>query len=313
MEQEGATWRWRVIGAGHLAIQDSFAAAALREWAMEARTLATERGQAASKSAMRSWWRWVDDQLRVGAGALHRVSKKEDIVAAAVVEAAHGPTLGLQSVLEDDLKTWKAIWERFKDTAAAPWRSETPVADELPKISATDIIDVSKTYKRHTGLGSDSLHPRWLGWLSMPVLEGLANLLMALERAGLWPVQVQTILIAQIPKADGGRRPIGLLAGLVRTWERIGKPIVAAWRCTVERSYNWAAKGRSPQAAVWKQALHAEAAAARGLQSAATLVDLVKAFEMVKLELVWRNGLVLHYHDPSPSAGGIRLREEALS
>ena len=56
----------------------------------------------------------------------------------------------------------------------------------------------------------------------------------------------------------------------------------------MERSYNWAAKGRSPEAAVWRQALRAEAAAAKGLQSAAALIDLIKAFEMAKLELVWK-------------------------
>ena len=46
---------------------------------------------------------------------------------------------------------------------------------------------------------------------------------------------------------------------------------------------------------MWKQSLQAEAARARGLQSAACLIDLVKAFEMVKLELVWRMGLSLHF------------------
>ena len=57
----------------------------------------------------------------------------------------------------------------------------------------------------------------------------------------------------------------------MRIWERVRKPIVAQWRTSVERSYNWAAKGRSPEAAVWRQALKAEAAAARGLESAASL------------------------------------------
>ena len=56
-------------------------------------------------------------------------------------------------------------------------------------------------------------------------------------------------MVPLIPKADGGRRPIGLLAGLVRILERIRKPIVASWRASVERPYNWAARGRSPQAA----------------------------------------------------------------
>ena len=46
---------------------------------------------------------------------------------------------------------------------------------------------------------------------------------------------------------------------------------------------------------MWKQSLQAEAARGRGLEAAACLIDLVKAFEMVKLELVWRMGLELHF------------------
>ena len=157
---------------------------------------------------------------------------------------------------------------------------------------------MAKTYRKKTSLGADSSHLKWFGWLSGPLLDGLAKLLVALERAGLWPEQMRTRLIAQIPEASGGRRPIGLLPALARVWERVRKPVVAAWRRTVERDYNWAAKGRSPQAAAWKQALRDEVAAARGQDSAATLVDLVKAFEMVKLELVWRQGLALHFPPP---------------
>ena len=109
---------------------------------------------------------------------------------------------------------------------------------------------------------------------------------MSIEQLGLWPSQISAILIALIPKSSGGTRPIGLLAALVRLWERVRKPIVAEWRKTVERSYNWAAKGKSPQAAVWRLALRTEAAMARGEESAAALIDLAKAFEYVRLELV---------------------------
>ena len=298
LEEERDKWQWRLLAAGCLSMADTYAADSLRRWAAEARAQAAQRGSAAARDARRGWRRWVDEQLRLGAGALHRLSKREDIVAATVVEGRFGPSLGLQQVLESDRETWRAVWERFADTAGAPWRDALelpPWAPELPAITPADIVAVSKTYRRRTGLGCDSLHPRWLGWLSEPVLQGLAELLMTLERVGVWPGQVQTILVAQIPKSDGGRRPIGLLAGIVRVWERIRKPLVAAWRCTVEREYNWAAKGRSAQAAVWKQALQAEAATARGEHSAATLVDLVKAFEMVKLEIVWRRGLQLHF------------------
>ena len=116
-----------------------------------------------------------------------------------------------------------------------------------------------------------------------------------MEGIGLWPSQVSVILMAQIPKAGGGKRPIGLLAGLVRLWERARSPIVQKWRTNVTRHYNWAAKGRSPQAAVWLHAFKGESASAKGLSSAAGLLDLVKAFEMVRLELVWARGLELGF------------------
>ena len=117
-----------------------------------------------------------------------------------------------------------------------------------------------------------------------------------MESRQIWPTQVRAILVALIPKSDGGRRPIGLLPTIVRVWERVRKPIVAAWRCTVERPYNWAAKGRCPQDAVWRRALMDEANLEEGKSAGAVLLDLTKAFEMVKLEIVWRVGLRLHFH-----------------
>ena len=42
---------------------------------------------------------------------------------------------------------------------------------------------------------------------------------------------------------------------------------------------------------MWRQALRAEAAVARDLETASALVDLVKAFELVRLELVWLAGI----------------------
>ena len=144
--------------------------------------------------------------------------------------------------------------------------------------------------------------------LSDGLLQGCADLLGAIERVGAWPACVQTLLIAQIPKSDGGRRPIGLLPTIVRVWEKVRKPIIVAWRSTINRSYNFASKGTSAQLAAWRQALHAEAAVASGGFSIAGLVDLVKAFEMVRLDLVWRVGLKVH----CPPAI-LRLELEAFS
>ena len=132
------------------------------------------------------------EQLRFGAGALHQLSKREDAFAAASVAGAFGPTLGLQQVFDSDCKAWSQIWQRFKEDAGAPWRgsaselcSDLPWAAPLPDITAAQIIECSKTFKRRTGPGTDSMHPRWFGWLSEALLRAFAVLLMALEREGV--------------------------------------------------------------------------------------------------------------------------------
>ena len=198
--------------------------------------------------------------------------------------------------MDADCEAWRKVWLKFEDVACAPWRGVQLLnCEPLPAITGDCIAKVARTYKERTGLGCDDFHPRWFGWLSPELLSAFAVLLTAIEGIGLWPAQLQGILVPLIPKADGGRRPIGLLAALVRVWERIRKPVVATWRRTVERPYNWAAKGRSPQAAAWHHSLRAEAAVARGLDAASILIDLVKAFELVRLELVWAAGISLGF------------------
>ena len=108
----------------------------------------------------------------------------------------------------------------------------------LPPITGEQLREAAGTYKEHTGRGCDAFHPKWFAWLSDELLAAFALLLMSLEKLGVWPSQISAILIALIPKNSGGTRPIGLLAALVRLWERVRKPIVAEWRRTVERSYN---------------------------------------------------------------------------
>ena len=196
-------------------------------------------------------------------------------------------------------REWAVVWERFEGVAGAPWR-ECPdhiVARfaPLPPLIAQMLRACASTFKKHTGVGGDSIHPRTFGWLTDEALSGVADLLSAVESTGLWPRQIAIILIALIPKPEGGKRPVGILRGLVRLWERVRRPIVELWRVGVARSYNWAAKGRSPQDAACMQAFKAEAAAAKGLSAAAGMLDLVKAFEMVRLELVWARGLELGF------------------
>ena len=81
--------------------------------------------------------------------------------------------------------------------------------------------DAARTYKEFTGMGCDAFRPRWFAWLSSELLEAFALLLKSMERVGAWPTQLSAIVIAFVPKSSGGTLPIGLLAVLVRLWERV--------------------------------------------------------------------------------------------
>ena len=295
----GSSWSSKVDVAAAVDASSWQVGPVLMKWSLQARELAKEQAALEKSTGLKSWWRWVDDQLRAGASALHKLTKRAIVADPQPVDSTSGLSLDPQLMVQAEHGKWSKVWLKFQGVASAPWRTfrnweKLTWAPELPPITTSMLREVAKSYKEFTGRGSEGIHPRWIGWLSDPLLELIADLLMMLEAGGYWPEQLEALVVL-IPKADGGRRPVGLLPAIIRIWERCRRPVVQAWRATVSRDYNWAAKGRCPEDAVWKQALRGEVARAEGKETGSTLVDLVKAFEMVRLELVWQAGLRLHF------------------
>ena len=225
----GWLWGFRLRSVTLLNYYSQHAVVVLKEWAILADGQATQRTIENARGAARRWWQWVDDQLRAGAGALHSFCKRDERLrdAPQLVGAAL-PTLGIQALLDSDRETWRKVWEKFADTASAPWTKAClcPWAGELPPISGAEVAAAGRKFNRHTGLGGDSFRPQWFSWLSEELLDQYARLLMIIEILGCWPQLVSVLLIAQIPKPDGGRRPIGLLPTLVRVWEKLRKSVM---------------------------------------------------------------------------------------
>ena len=111
----------------------------------------------------------------------------------------------------------------------------------------------------------------------------------------MWPDLISTNLVHLIPKPAGGMRPIGLMATLVRLYERVRRPAIQAWRRTCSDSCNYMTEGRSAADAVWVQSVRDEAAKELGLVSASVLLDLIKAFECVRLDIVWQVAIKLKF------------------
>ncbi len=226
-----------------------------------------------------------------GWGALHKLAKRQLEQHADAMDISELDRRGApQSLVDADLVDWSKVWKRLEGIARAPWRDadQSGELSPLPEPLPQELRRAAASFHPFTGVGGDHFMPIWFSWVSDALLGCFARLFMAIEAKGRWPEKLRLALIHLIPKEAGGRRPIGLLASFIRRWERVRAPVVRQWRLDCWRTYNWSAPGRSAERAAWVQSVTDEAARANDLESASTLIDLVKAFEHIPLELLWR-------------------------
>ncbi len=268
-------------GARHFAMTTA-------DWA---NAILVETAKEAAAARRNGWTRWLREQIRAGGGGLHSYVKRKLQEPEKVLMWQGQLSAAPQDIVDRDTLEWEAIWTSRDNLASAPWRDGGRGAEPLPRPTVEEMRRAAYSFKVGTGTGVDGVPPRHYGWLSDELLGSIMDLLMFLEEVALWPCQVSEALMRLIPKPSGGRRPIGLLASLVRFWERIRRPILRTWRAEADRPYNWMGKGRGAQRAVWVQSVMDEACKQRGMSTGAVLVDLVKAFEQVVLAIVWREGV----------------------
>ena len=92
-----------------------------------------------------------------------------------------------------------------------------------------------------------------------------------------------------LDKPGGGKRPIGLLASLVRVRERLRQPYANEWLSAHPRAYDWASKGKTSEMAVWAQMIEDESLdidrePGEDDEAAITvMLGLTKAFEKIRM------------------------------
>ncbi len=89
------------------------------------------------------------------------------------------------------------------------------------------------------------------------------------------------ILIVLLPKAEGGRRPIGLFPSPTRLWMRARTIVARRWEAAHARPCIYAGAGMGAQRAAWQASFHAEVASLAKFCYGQALLDLVKAFERI--------------------------------
>ena len=256
------------------------------------RKMLSENAKERNKDKTAHFRGWVEQQLATGAAALHRICKPQVVEILTAVPLKDGLAADPDTILHQEFAKWAPIWERHLGVTA-PWREWSEPVDPLPDITPEELRAAAMSFKCRTGYVG--FHPRWFAHVSDRGLQRVADLLHQCEREGRWPQQLCHSELRLIPKREGGTRPIGLVDGLCRLWERVRRPITQRWRAERATIYDFSSKGRKSSQAVWLQSLYDEAAAQLGHHSATILLDLMKAFESIPLATVWEKGLEMGY------------------
>ena len=272
-----------------------------------AHAMARRGADADRRRATASWLSWLEEGPAAGLARQHRLSR----VAAGWVPAKVGPVaeygaddgaeqwttaeeecliaeadtdyvevpLDAQQAADAETDKWAIEWQVGESPPIPIWPES--LGQPLPPLCVDEALRACATFPAGTGLGWERLHPRALLRCSREAIVALLRLFMLAELLGRWPATMGIVIIALLPKPDGGRRPIGLFPALVRLWMRIRLPVAQAWQAAHDRPYFYAGPAKGATVAAWKQAARAELGCSVGLDYGIVLLDLVKAFERI--------------------------------
>ena len=202
--------------------------------------------------------------------------------------------LDAQQTADAAADVWSKEWQVGACPPLPTWPATMGATMPLPCVEL--VRRACASFPAATGLGWDRFHPRALLRCSDAAIEALIRIFMLAEFLGKWPDAVGVVIMALIPKTDGGRRPIGLFPTLVRIWMRVRLPVAQEWQRAHERPYFYAGPTKGASVAAWKQAARAELGASLRLDYAAVLLDLVKAFDRIPHDWLVRQAQRYEYN-----------------
>ena len=174
-------------------------------------------------------------------------------------QAASGTHANAGQEADDEAEAWSKHWGAGAQSEQLRWPDD--MGEELPKMVAEELLEACRTFPTETDLGWGQWHPRVIERLSHSTLLLLVAILIECEKTGEWPAGFALVLIALLPKPDGGFRPIGLLPTPPRIWMRARRKAARRWEELNPRAWLYAGKGKGANVAAWKPAFFAELAA----------------------------------------------------
>ena len=89
----------------------------------------------------------------------------------------------------------------------AQWPQD--MGDMPPRLIVHAILKVAVAFPVGTGLGRGGIHPRAICRLSEDTLEWLVEFIHHCEFIGIWPMEVDIVVVALLPTSDGASSQSG--------------------------------------------------------------------------------------------------------
>ena len=255
-----------------------------------AQDLATSHAKVERKAISQSFAEWVETAVAGGARVAHEwVRRREPWVPSLCSDPVTGKsTSNISTYLALRCHEWGTIWNAQESCVADEvlnWDALRSVR-RLPDIPVSDIRRASADFRRQTD-NRDGFHPRHFCLLPDLALQSMSGILLACELTGIFPPQLESLVVALVPKPGGGDRPIGLFRATFRLWQRCRRRLYKDWqRSQASDRFFAGSKQRSALDVSWRRAFRAESESSGGGLAVSALWDLRKCYDHVQHHLL---------------------------
>ena len=253
--------------------------------------------QAERRSQRNTAHQWTQQSLRKGGRLAHQSLKAGEVVLErpfVEVPVQDRPRLRREY--------WAEIWGEVEPRSElSPARialksRAVAQAETLSMISSTQLMLTLRSMARKKP-GLDAWTVQDLLNLPEPGQADLVYQLRQAELRGTWPIQIQHVAIAMLPKDHVAERPIALTSILYRCWNKCRNHLLTAWIKSTQHCTAWdrVVPGGHVEVVSQERQLRAEASTVLGLSHAVILLDLKHFYDHISLELLVARGLDLSY------------------
>ncbi len=176
----------------------------MEEHLQRARAQLTRATGGARSASLSAWRRWIMDGFTAGARNAHLFSRLPAEWKPTEVQTQEGAKASDPKAILDHQRTrYKLLWRAEEQPGGYTWTER----DALVRLTADELREASRSFKRRTASTFDGFHCRHYALMGNGALDTLAAILETCERIGRMPTRLGLVTTPLLEKPKGGYRP----------------------------------------------------------------------------------------------------------